>query len=41
MPRSVQVIPSMPLLGTGKTDYPAAQALLRDEKVHAEEEAAD
>ncbi|MBV8914992.1 MAG: AMP-binding protein, partial [Acetobacteraceae bacterium] len=41
VPRSVQVIPAMPLLGTGKTDYPAVQKLLEPEPIAVHEEAAD
>jgi acyl-[acyl-carrier-protein]-phospholipid O-acyltransferase/long-chain-fatty-acid--[acyl-carrier-protein] ligase len=29
VPRSVMEVPSIPLLGTGKIDYPAVQALAR------------
>jgi acyl-[acyl-carrier-protein]-phospholipid O-acyltransferase/long-chain-fatty-acid--[acyl-carrier-protein] ligase len=27
VPRAVQVVPALPVLGTGKTDYPAVQRL--------------
>src|SRR6185312_16175976 len=41
VPRTVQVIPAMPLLGTGKMDYPAVQRLLPEQaEAEHEEEAA-
>lgn len=35
VPRSVRVVSALPVLGTGKTDYPAVQALLHDPAVQA------
>ena len=39
VPRTVLCVPSVPLLGTGKVDYPAVQRLAEDARVHAHEEA--
>jgi len=30
LPRTVRVVPRIPVLGSGKTDYPAAAALLAE-----------
>jgi acyl-[acyl-carrier-protein]-phospholipid O-acyltransferase/long-chain-fatty-acid--[acyl-carrier-protein] ligase len=36
VPRAVLSVPSVPLLGTGKVDYPAVQRLVEASRVSAE-----